>query len=158
MTKKIEMSKTEAKAAGKINSEKFNELHTLRAMYPTFEIEIKVSAAKKKPDYKGLTYDYMKKYIAAHDDEQKSIMAEFEMLRGTSEEANAMEMIAVSLQRLFSQSASGGVGQKDVKGFFKGDFLCFGTSCGHLNSCHGSDLLSHLNSDEKTGGHSFFRK
>ena len=29
----------------------------------------------------------MKKYIAAHDDEQKSIMAEFEMLRGTSEEA-----------------------------------------------------------------------
>ena len=87
MTKKIEMSKTEAKAAGKINSEKFNELHTLRAMYPTFEIEIKVSAAKKKPDYKGLTYDYMKKYIAAHDDEQKSIMAEFEMLRGTSEEA-----------------------------------------------------------------------
>ena len=40
MTKKIEMSKTEAKAAGKINSEKFNELNTLRSMYPTFEIEI----------------------------------------------------------------------------------------------------------------------
>ena len=89
MTKKIEMSKTEAKAAGKINSEKFNELHTLRTMYPTFEIVIKASAAKKstKENYKGLTYDYMKKYIAAHDDEQKSIMAEFEMLRGISAEA-----------------------------------------------------------------------
>ena len=87
MTKKIEMSKTEAKAAGKINSEKFNELHTLRTMYPTFEIEIKASAAKKKPDYKGLTYDYMKKYIAAHDDEQKSIMAEYLMLRGKTDEA-----------------------------------------------------------------------
>ena len=89
MSKKIEMSKTEAKAAGKINSEKFNELNTLRTMYPTFEIVIKASAAKKstKENYKGLTYDYMKKYIAAHDDEQKSIMAEFEMLRGTSEEA-----------------------------------------------------------------------
>ena len=87
MSKKIEMSKTEAKAAGKINSEKFNELNTLRTMYPTFEIEIKASAAKKKSDYKGLTYDYMKKYIITHDDEQKSIMAEFEMLRGTTEEA-----------------------------------------------------------------------
>ena len=29
---------------------------------------------------------------------------------------------------------------------------------GHLDSCHGSDLLSHPNSDEKTGGHSFLRK
>ena len=89
MTKKIEMSTTEAKAAGKINSEKFNELNTLRTMYPTFEIEIKASTTKKsaKENYKGLTYDYMKKYIESHDDEQKSIMAEFEMLRGTSVEA-----------------------------------------------------------------------
>lgn len=87
ITKKIEMSKTEAKAAGKLNSEKFNELHTLRTMYPTFEIEIKASSAKKKTDYKGLTYDYMMKYIEAHDDEEKSIMAEFEMLRATSDEA-----------------------------------------------------------------------
>ena len=54
--------------------------------------------------------------------------------------------------------AGGGVGQKDVKGFFKGEFFCFGTCCGHLNSCHGSDLLSHPNSDKKTGGHSFLRK
>ena len=87
MTKKIEMSKTEAKAAGKINSEKFNELHTLRTMYPTFEIEIKASAAKKKPDYKGLTYGYMAKYIASHDDDEQSIMAEYLTLRGLTEAA-----------------------------------------------------------------------
>ena len=87
MSKKIEMSKTEAKAAGKINSEKFNELNTLRTMYPTFEIEIKASTAKKKSDYKGLTYGYMAKYIASHDDDEQSVMAEFEMLRGTSAEA-----------------------------------------------------------------------
>ena len=89
MTGKIEMSKTEAKAAGKINSEKFNELNTLRTMYPTFEIVIKASAAKKstKENYKGLTYEYMEKYIAAHDDEKKTIMAEYKMMRGTSEEA-----------------------------------------------------------------------
>ena len=94
ITKKIEMSKTETKAAGKLNSEKFNELHTLRTMYPTFEIEIKASSAKKKTDYKGLTYDYMTKYIEAHDDEEKSIMAEFEMLRATSDEAK--EVLAES--------------------------------------------------------------
>ena len=90
MTKKIEMSKTEAKAAGKINSEKFNELQILRTMYPTFEIEIKASAAKKstKENYKGLTYEYMEKYIASHDDDEQSIMAEFEMLRGISAEEN----------------------------------------------------------------------
>jgi hypothetical protein len=41
-----------------------------------------------------------------------------------------MEMIAVSLQRFFSKSAGSGVSQKDVKGFFKGDFLCFGTGEG----------------------------
>ena len=73
-------------------------------------------------------------------------------------EGNAMEVIAISLQSLFSQAAGGGVSQKDVKGFFKGNFLCFGTGCGHLNSCHGSDLLSRSNSDEKTGGHSFTQK
>ena len=111
ITKKIEMSKTEAKAAGKINSEKFNELHTLRTMYPTFEIEIKASTAKKKTtkeNYKGLTYDYMAKYITAHDDEQKSIMAKFEMLRGTSAEA----------QEALADSAS----YKEIKEWFLKQF------------------------------------
>jgi hypothetical protein len=89
MTGKIEMSKTEAKAAGKINSEKFNELHTLRTMYPTFEIVIKAPSMKttSRENYKGLTYEYMEKYIATHDDDKKSIRAEYEMMRGTSEEA-----------------------------------------------------------------------
>jgi len=103
MTKKIEMSKTEAKAAGKINSEKFKELHTLRAMYPTFEIEIKTSAAKKtstKESYKGLTYEYMEKYIASHDDDQQSKMAEFEMLRGTSDEAKELLIESASYMEI----------------------------------------------------------
>ena len=110
VTKKIEMSKTEAKAAGKINSEKFNELHTLRTMYPTFEIVIKASSTKKstKENYKGLTYDYMAKYITAHDDEQKSIMAKFEMLRGTSAEA----------QEALADSAS----YKEIKEWFLKQF------------------------------------
>ncbi len=56
-------------------------------------------------------------------------------------EGNAMEMGAVGLQCFFSKAAGGGVSQKDVKCFFKGDFFCCGTCCGHLNSCHVSVLL-----------------
>ena len=99
MTKKIEMTKTESKAAGKINSEKFNELHTLRTMYPTFEIVIKASAAKKKSDYKGLTYDYMEKYIQAHDEDQ-SIMKEYQMLRGLTSEAQEALSDSCSFQEI----------------------------------------------------------
>lgn len=88
LTKKIEMTKSEAKAAGKINSREFDELNDLRTAYPTFAIEVKVRAtAKRKSDYKGLTYDYMESYINNHDDENKSIMAEYAMMRGTSAEA-----------------------------------------------------------------------
>lgn len=75
--------------------------------------------------------------------------------RDVEVEGNAMEMIAVSLQSLFSKTAGGGVSQKDVKCFFKGDFFCCGTCCGHLNSCHVSVLLIHQNFSKKSGGHSF---
>lgn len=40
MTSKIEMTKTEAIAAGRLSSDKFNELKTLREMFPAFQIEI----------------------------------------------------------------------------------------------------------------------
>ena len=76
MTKKIEMTKTEAKAAGKIGSEKFHELREYMEMYPGFEIQIKASA-KRKNEFRGLDYDYMRTYIQKHDDENGKIMAEF---------------------------------------------------------------------------------
>ena len=40
-TKKIEMTKSEAKAAGNIKSEKFEELRQYMEMYPGYEIQIK---------------------------------------------------------------------------------------------------------------------
>lgn len=78
MTKKIEMSKTEAKAAGKINSEEFKTLRQYMEMYPGFEIEIKTTA-KRKVEFKGLDYDYMRAYIKKHDPDG-TIMAEFNKL------------------------------------------------------------------------------
>ena len=79
MTKKIEMSKNEAKAAGKIGTPEFEELKNYMAMYPGFEIQIK-APAKRKVEFRGLTYEYMKNYIQKHDDENGSIMAEFRTL------------------------------------------------------------------------------
>lgn len=79
MTKKIEMSKNEAKAAGKIGTPEFEELRQYMAMYPGFEVQIK-APAKRKVEFRGLTYEYMKNYIKKHDDENGTIMAEFREL------------------------------------------------------------------------------
>ena len=76
---KIEMTKAEAKAAGKIGSDKFNELRQYMNEFPGFEIQIK-APAKRKVEFRGLTYEYMKNYIKKHDDENGTIMAEFREL------------------------------------------------------------------------------
>ena len=92
ITAKIEMTKAEAVAAGKLNSEKFNELKALREMYPTFQIVI-VKAAKKGEHFKGLTCKYMEKYIKNHKAE---LLSEFFTLRGKDAEGNAIELAPVA--------------------------------------------------------------
>ena len=79
MTKKIEMSKKEAKAAGKIGTPEFEELKSYMKEYPNFEILIK-APAKRKVEFRGLNYEYMKNYIKKNDDEDGTIMAEFNAL------------------------------------------------------------------------------
>ena len=79
MKKTIEMSKAEAKAAGKIGSEEFKELRQYMEIYPDFTIDIK-APAKRKVEFRGLDYKYMKAYIVAHDDGDGTIMAEFRAL------------------------------------------------------------------------------
>ncbi len=84
----IEMTKVEAKEASKYNSEKYNELLEIRSQFPAFRIVTK-SAPKKKDTFKGLTYEYMEKYIYKYANENKDkqervqkIRAEFDILRG----------------------------------------------------------------------------
>ncbi len=79
MTKKIEMTQKEAKAAGRTVSEEFKTLRLLKEMYPDFEVVVK-APSKRKGEYKGLTYAYMRAYITKHDDDKKSKMAEFKNL------------------------------------------------------------------------------
>ena len=84
----IEMTKAEAKDAGKVGTEAFKEMLSLMQQFPNYKILVVTrAAAKKSCDYKGLTFAYMEKYIASHDDEKKSIMAEYQALRGMSDEA-----------------------------------------------------------------------
>lgn len=84
----IEMTKTEAAAAGKLNSEKFNELKALREMFPTFQIVI-AKPSKNGEHFKGLTVDYMEKYIQSHNPD---LLSEFYTLRGRDEKGNALEL------------------------------------------------------------------
>jgi hypothetical protein len=82
--KVIEMNKTEAKAAGRYNSEEFKELSALRVAYPDFRIVIKTT--KSKDNMKGLDTKFMEKYIKEHDEtEDKAQLKEFYSLRGLDE-------------------------------------------------------------------------
>lgn len=81
--KVIEMTKTEAKEAGRPNSEKFNELVKFRSIFPEFTVVVKNTSAKRDT-YKGLDYDYMKRYIEAHDNKEENLI-KFYNFRGLNE-------------------------------------------------------------------------
>ena len=82
----IEMTKEEAKSAGKLNSDKFMELKEYQTAYPTFTICI-VKAPKRKSEYRGLTYRFMETYIKNCQKEDKAtILEEFNTLRGADNE------------------------------------------------------------------------
>ena len=82
INKTIEMSKSEAKAAGRIGSEKFKELKKYQRAYPDYTICI-IEAPKRKSEYSGLNYKFMEAYIKGCKKEDKDqIMEEFKTLRG----------------------------------------------------------------------------
>ena len=84
----IEINKSFAKVASQFGTSEYNELQAARRDYPTFRV-VTVSRKTSKPEFKGLTYEYMEKYIASHDDEENTKMAEYKMLRGISDEGKA---------------------------------------------------------------------
>ena len=92
----IEMTKKFEKAASRFGSDEYKMLQEARKDYPAYKVVVKASTAKGKESFKGLTYEYMEKYIVAHDDENKTVMAEYKMLRGLSDEAQEMNAAARS--------------------------------------------------------------
>lgn len=76
----IVMDRTFAKRCENTNSEEYARLQQVRKDYPNFTVvRREISKNPNSEHYKGLTYEYMVKYILAHgtDDERKNNLAEF---------------------------------------------------------------------------------
>ncbi len=84
----IEVSKSFDKAASRFGTREYEALQQVRKDYPDFTIAVK-TVRTKADHFKGLTYDFMEKYISSHEDADKR-MATFMDLRGKSEEAQAI--------------------------------------------------------------------
>lgn len=86
-TRTITLTKKEMTTARHFGSDNYKALQEARRDYPGFAV---ITATRKvttqRETYKGLTYAYMEKYIKAHDDESCTIMAEYKMYRGTSDD------------------------------------------------------------------------
>lgn len=89
----IELTKKDYAKACKYGTQEYIDLQEVRKAYPTFKVvEVTRKAPKNdKPTFKGLTYEYMEKYIMAHDDENQTIMNEYLVLRGKSEAEEDLE-------------------------------------------------------------------
>ena len=93
ITKKIEMTKTESKAAGKPYTTEYNTLLELQKNFPGYQIEIVKTSANKAARFKGLDYDYMKNYIESHNPE---LLGTFYELRGLDKDGKKVGMAAVA--------------------------------------------------------------
>ncbi len=91
----IEVTKTFDKAASRFGTREYEAMQQVRKDYPSFTVVVK-TVRTKADHFKGLTYDFMEKYIASHDDDAKSIMKAFNDLRGKSDEAQLLGAEALS--------------------------------------------------------------
>ena len=85
----IEITKAFAKKASIYGSPEYITLKGAKSDNLGYRV-ITVAPKRTKPTFKGLSYDYMEKYIKGHDDENKSIMAEFLDYRAKSEMAEEL--------------------------------------------------------------------
>ena len=81
--RKIEMSKSFAKKASVYGSDEYIALQGARRDYPEYQV-VTAKPTKRNDPFKGVTMEYMEKYIASHDNDGK-IMADFNVLRGKSD-------------------------------------------------------------------------
>lgn len=58
----ITMTKAVAEKASKYGSEEYRELMQVRKDFPTFEVKV-IATPKRKTEFKGLNYAFMKQYI-----------------------------------------------------------------------------------------------
>ena len=102
-THSLVLTKSFAAKAAVFGSDEYRMLQEARRDYPGYKVTVGKSKNKEaKNVFAGLDYDYMEKYIAAHDDDEKSIMAEYMMLRGKSDEAKELQASSASFLEIRS--------------------------------------------------------
>ena len=103
-THSLVLTKSFASKAAIFGSDEYKMLQEARRDYPGYKVTVgKTKEAKNI--YDGLDYDYMEKYIKAHDDDKQSIINEYLMLRGKSDDA--LEIQAGSASRREECSVTG---------------------------------------------------
>ena len=81
--RKIVLTKKEMSAASRYGSDAYKELQNARRDNPGFQVIVATHKVKtQRETYKGLTYEYMERYIDSHDDDERTIWAEYKMYRG----------------------------------------------------------------------------
>ena len=88
----IELTKKFSKRASRFGSEEYKALQEARRDYPTFRVVEKAAPKSNSNTLSGLTFKYMRDYIAKHDDDEGSIMAQFCELIGDTDEARELGM------------------------------------------------------------------
>ena len=88
-THSLVLTKSFAAKAARFGSDEYDALMLAREQNPGYATKVITRKTTKsdKPSYKGLTYEYMEKYILAHDDEDQTTMNEYMALRGMTDEA-----------------------------------------------------------------------
>lgn len=76
----IEMTKKFAATASHYGTDEYKMLQEVRHDYPGYSVQI-INRKSVQSTFKGLTYEYMEMYIEKHDNENGSIMKEYNMLR-----------------------------------------------------------------------------
>ena len=82
VTEKIYVTAAFRKACANIESDEYTLLQIIKSENPTFKVEER--SIKKNPNkesYRGLTYEYMERYILLHDGENSDVMDEYKELR-----------------------------------------------------------------------------
>ena len=87
-THSLVLTKSFAAKAAIFGTDEYKMLQEARRDYPGYKVTVgKTKNKEQKNAFAGLDYDYMEKYIKTHDDDKQSIMNEYLMLRGKSDDA-----------------------------------------------------------------------
>lgn len=89
----IEMTKKFYVESCKYGTDEYKTLQEVRRDYPGYTpvvAKTKKSSEDTLDVFKGLNFEYMELYITKHDDEDKSIMAEFKMMRAEDDASKAV--------------------------------------------------------------------